>query len=254
MVPRRPWRPALRTLIERRPEGRAWHTATPEPGDHLPFRPSAADLEAARKKTVEDVLRPGLDILFVGINPGLYTAAIGHHFGRPGNRFWPALSASGLLRAPLTAWESERLLESNIGITNVVRRATASADELAKGELVRGARVLTAKILRAKPRIAAFLGLGLYRDAFDRPRAGLGPQEERIGRTSLWVFPNPSGLNAHFQVRDYVRMFRRMGTALRGRARTSGSGEKGQRLPARAAGARSRARCARPPTSRARSP
>lgn len=172
--------------------------------------PTRAELEAARHKTVEDLIRPGLDILFVGINPGLYTAAIGHHFGRPGNRFWPALNASGLLRSPLTPYGSEHLLDSNIGITNIVRRATAAADELEKEELVAGARVLTRKILRYKPRQAAFLGLGLYRDAFERPRAQVGLQEERIGETLLWVFPNPSGLNAHFQVRDYARLFRRL--------------------------------------------
>lgn len=173
-----------------------------------PWKPARADLEAARSRTVRDVIRPGLDVLFVGINPGLYTAAIGRHFGRPGNRFWPALNASGLLKAPLTPWESERLLESNVGITNVVGRATAAADELTREELRAGARVLTRKILRHGPRQAAFLGLGLYRDAFDRPRAKVGLQAETIGRTRLWVFPNPSGLNARFQVPDYARLFR----------------------------------------------
>lgn len=172
--------------------------------------PTRAELEAARNKTVKDVIRPGLDILFVGINPGLYTAAIGHHFGRPGNRFWPALNASGLLREPLTPFVSERLLDSNLGITNIVRRATAMASELTREELRAGARALTRKILRYKPRQAAFLGLGLYRDAFDRPDARVGLQEEKIGDTLLWVFPNPSGLNAHFQVPDYARMFRQM--------------------------------------------
>ena len=179
------------------------------------WRPTRAQLEAARGKTVPDIIRPDLDILLVGINPGLYTAAIGHHFGRPGNRFWPSLSGSGLLREPLTAWESERLLESNIGITNVVRRATAAADELSKEELRRGARVLRAKILRHRPKVAAFLGLGLYRDSFERPKAKLGLQEEKIGETLLYVLPNPSGLNAHFQVPDYVRLFRDVGRLVR---------------------------------------
>ncbi len=176
---------------------------------HLPaWRPTRADLEAARTKTVKDVIRPGLDVLFVGINPGLYTAAIGHHFGRPGNRFWPALNASGLLRDPLTPYDSGKLLESNLGITNIVERTTALASELSTEELRLGARKLERKILRYKPRQAAFLGLGLYRDAFDRPQAQIGLQRERIGRTRLWVFPNPSGLNAHFQVPDYARFFR----------------------------------------------
>lgn len=172
--------------------------------------PTRPELEAARGKTVKDIIRPGLDILFVGINPGLYTAAIGHHFGRPGNRFWPALNASGLLRSPLTPYESERLLESDIGITNIVSRATALASELNREELRLGAGRLERKILRYKPRQAAFLGLGLYRDAFDRPDARVGLQKETIGRTKLWVFPNPSGLNAHFQVPDYARMFRKL--------------------------------------------
>jgi TDG/mug DNA glycosylase family protein len=177
-----------------------------------PRKPTKAELEAARGKTVKDVIRPGLDILFVGINPGLYTAAIGHHFGRPGNRFWPALNASGLLRAPLGPYESERLLESNIGITNIVKRATPAADELSREELRAGAKILEKKILRYKPKRAVYLGLGLYRDAYDRPRAQVGLQEDKIGETLLWVLPNPSGLNAHFQVPDYARMFRRLKT------------------------------------------
>jgi double-stranded uracil-DNA glycosylase len=172
------------------------------------LRPTRADLEAARKKTVKDVIRPGLDVLFVGINPGLYTAAIGHHFGRPGNRFWPALNASGLLKSPLTPFESERMLESNVGITNIVSRATVAADELTREELRAGGRRVAKKILRYKPRQAAFLGLGLYRVAFDKPDVEVGLQKETIGKTKLWVFPNPSGLNAHFQVPDYARLFR----------------------------------------------
>ncbi len=183
------------------------------PGHPSPARPkppTRAELEAARRKTVKDVIRGGLDVLFIGINPGLYTAAIGHHFGRPGNRFWPALNLSGLLRRPLTPYDSERLLESNLGITNIVSRATARADELSREELRRGAEILKRKILRFKPRQAAFLGLGLYRDAFDRPRAGVGLQRETIGATKLWVFPNPSGLNAHWHIPDYARMFRRL--------------------------------------------
>jgi TDG/mug DNA glycosylase family protein len=174
-------------------------------------RPTKEELEAARGKTVKDVIRPGLDVLFVGINPGLYTAAIGHHFGRPGNRFWPSLNASGLLRTgPLTPFQSTRLLESDFGITNIVDRATAAASELTREELRRGGERLRRKLLRYKPKKAAFLGLMLYRDAFDRPEARVGLQREKIGATELWVFPNPSGLNAHFQVPDYARLFRKM--------------------------------------------
>lgn len=178
--------------------------------DPVRRRPTRAELEAARSKTVPDVIRPGLDVLFVGINPGLYTAAIGHHFGRPGNRFWPSLNASGLLREPLTPYDSFKLLDSNLGMTNIVSRATPVASELTREELEAGAKILVKKILRYRPKRAAFLGLGLYRDAFRRPHAQVGLQAETIGKTELWVFPNPSGLNAHFQVPDYARMFRRL--------------------------------------------
>lgn len=177
------------------------------------WRPTRADLKAARARTVRDVIAPGLRILFVGINPGLYTAAIGHHFGRPGNRFWPSLCRAGLVGPGTDAWESARLVGWGLGITNIVDRATARADELDPSELRAGARRLTRKILRYKPRVAAFLGLGLYRVAFACPKATLGPQPERVGDTLLWVLPNPSGLNAHFQVPDYARLFRRLGRA-----------------------------------------
>lgn len=179
------------------------------------WKPTRAELEAARSKTVRDVIAPGLDILFVGINPGLYTAAIGRHFGRPGNRFWPSLCRAGLVPPGTDAWQSSRLPEFGLGITNVVDRATATADELEPGELRAGARRLERKIRRYRPRTAAFLGLGLYRVAFERPKAALGPQAERIGETTLWVLPNPSGLNAHFQVPDYARLFRRLARGAR---------------------------------------
>jgi double-stranded uracil-DNA glycosylase len=175
-----------------------------------PPRPTRADLEAARSKTIRDVLAPRLDILFVGINPGLYTAAIGHHFGRPGNRFWPSLFASGLVDRRLTPYESDRLFDYRLGITNLVERATAREDELTLEEYVSGEKTVRRKILRYKPRIAAFLGLGLYRTAFGRAHARVGLQVEKIGSTHLWVLPNPSGLNAHYQLKDYARMFRRM--------------------------------------------
>lgn len=173
-------------------------------------RPTKKELEDARTKTVKDIIAPGLNVLFVGINPGLYTAAIGHHFGRPGNRFWPALFASGLISRRLTAYDSAELLKSNIGITNLVGRATAREDELTQEEYRRGAKRLQKKILRYTPKAVAFLGLGLYRIGFDRPKAAIGIQEEKIGDSLLWVFPNPSGLNAHFQLKDYARLFRQL--------------------------------------------
>lgn len=174
---------------------------------HEPPRPTRAELEAARAKTVRDVIAPGLRVLFCGINPGLYTAAIGHHFGRPGNRFWPALHAAGITPRLFSPYEERELLALGYGITNLVARATARADELTADELARGARRLRAKAGRYAPRCVAVLGVTAYRQAFGQPRAGLGRQPERLGPSVVWVLPNPSGLNAHFQVADLGRLF-----------------------------------------------
>jgi TDG/mug DNA glycosylase family protein len=174
-------------------------------------RPSPAELLAARGKTVPDVIVPDLAVLFVGINPGLYTAAIGHHFGRPGNRFWPALLAGRFTDHLLSPYDERDLLTLGCGITNVVAHATASADDLTRAELVEGGRRLAAKARRYRPRMLAFLGIGAYRTAFGRPRAVLGPQPESIGPARVWIMPNPSGLNAHYQAPELARMF----TALR---------------------------------------
>ena len=173
-------------------------------------RPSRADLLAARDKTVPDVIAAGLAVLFVGINPGLYTAAIGHHFGRPGNRFWPALHAGGFTPRLFSPYEERELLPLGYGITNVVARATATADELTQAELMEGGRRLAAKARRYRPRILAFLGIGAYRVAFARPRATPGPQPETIGPSRVWILPNPSGLNAHYQAADLARLFREL--------------------------------------------
>lgn len=173
-------------------------------------RPTRADLEAAREKVVPDVIRPGLAVLFCGINPGLYTAAVGHHFGRPGNRFWPALRDSGFtprLFHPSEQWE---LLDLGYGITNVVVRATATADELTRDELTRGGESLREKVRRYRPAWLAVLGIGAYRAAFARPRAIMGEQPDGIGDTRVWVLPNPSGLNAHFQAADLAVMFQQL--------------------------------------------
>jgi TDG/mug DNA glycosylase family protein len=153
------------------------------------------------------VIAAGLAVLFVGINPGLYTAAIGHHFGRPGNRFWPALHAGGFTPRLFSPFEEHALLPLGYGITNVVARATASADELTPAELTQGGRRLAAKARRYRPRILAFLGIGAYRVAFTHPRATLGPQSEAIGPSRVWILPNPSGLNAHYQAPDLARLF-----------------------------------------------
>lgn len=161
-------------------------------------------------------------MLFCGINPGLTSAATGHHFARPGNRFWPALHEAGFTSRRLAPAEQRLLLERGIGITNLVARATASAAELSAAELARGRRRLEAKVRRLAPRVVAVLGIGAYRTAFARPRAGLGPQPERLAGAALWVLPNPSGLNAHYTLRDLAALFRALagsGDVLRSEAR-----------------------------------
>lgn len=172
-----------------------------------PWKPTKEQLLAAESKTVRDVIAPDLRVLFCGINPGLYTAAVGHHFARPGNRFWPALYAAGFTDRFLSPFEERELLKSGYGITNVVPRATNSADLLTTDEIVNGGKRLRAKVLRYQPRILAVLGLGAYRVAFAQPKAVVGPQEEWIGGTMLWVLPNPSGLNANYQPQDLARLF-----------------------------------------------
>src|SRR5881394_3756442 len=123
-----------------------------------PWKPTKEQILAATNKTVPDILRPNLDVLFVGINPGLYSGAVGHHFARPGNRFWPALAASGFTPRVFSPFEEGELLSYGLGITNIVARTTASADELARDELVKGAARLTAKVRRYRPRVVAVLG------------------------------------------------------------------------------------------------
>ena len=159
---------------------------------------------------MRDVIAPDLRVLFCGINPGLYTAAVDHHFARPGNRFWPALFAGGFTDRVLSPFEERELLKSGYGITNVVPRATASADALTKDEIVAGGERLRAKVLRYRPRILAVLGVGAYRTAFNQPKAVVGRQGERIGNTMLWVLPNPSGLNANYQAAALARLFREL--------------------------------------------
>ena len=175
-----------------------------------PWKPTKEQLLAATEKTVRDVIAPDLRVLFCGINPGLYTAAVGHHFARPGNRFWPALYAAGFTDRLLSPFAERELLKSGYGITNVVARATATADLLTKDEIVAGGVKLRAKVLRYRPRVLALLGLGAYRMAFNSPKASVGRQEDRIGDTVLWVLPNPSGLNANYQAADLARLFREL--------------------------------------------
>ena len=157
------------------------------------------------------MIAPGLRVLFVGINPGLYSGAVGHHFARPGNRFWRVLHAAGFTERLLSPFEERELLSMGLGITNLVARATASAAELAPDELVRGARRLVAKVRRRGPAVVAFLGVGAYRTALRRPAAVVGLQPGTSGNAKVWVLPNPSGLNAHYQLPALTRLF----TALR---------------------------------------
>jgi TDG/mug DNA glycosylase family protein len=171
-------------------------------------RPDRAALEAARSKRLRDVIAPGLPVLFCGINPGLYSAATGNHFARPGNRFWPALFASGFTPRLLHPSEKHEALRLGFGLTNLVGRATASADELSPSEFVAGRRRLAAKVRRYRPRIVAFLGLGAYRHAFGRPEATLGPQPEPFEGAAVWVLPSPSGLNANYPMPALVQHLR----------------------------------------------
>jgi double-stranded uracil-DNA glycosylase len=181
--------------------------------------PSKAELEAARGRTIPDVLGPGLDVVFVGINPGLWSGAVGHHFARPGNRFWKALHGSGFTDRILSPLEDASLLERNLGVTNLVARTTATAVELSAEELRLGAVRLGGRLEPLRPRFVAVLGIGAYRTGFGLPRATLGPQEEDLGGARLWVLPNPSGLNAHYQLPELIRLF----AELRAWLRTSGA-------------------------------
>ena len=178
---------------------------------------SRTELEAARSLVVPDLLPgkgdPPLRVLFCGINPGLVTAITGHHFGRPGNRFWPALHGAGFTPRLLSPAEQDELRGLGLGITNVVARTTARADELSDGELRAGGERLRALVERTRPRWLAIAGVGAYRTAFARPKAAIGPQEERLGETRVWVLPNPSGLNAHWQLPAMIEEYARLRVA-----------------------------------------
>lgn len=171
------------------------------------WKPTAEQLAAAHRKRVPDLIAPQLKVLFCGINPGLYSAAVKHHFGRPGNRFWPTLHAAGFTDRVLSPFEERELLERGYGITNIVARATATADELTSDELVAGARRLRQKILQYKPATIAMLGITAFRIGFGQKKAKIGRQEETIGDTQVWILPNPSGLNAHYQLADLARLY-----------------------------------------------
>lgn len=165
---------------------------------------------AAQGRGLPDVIAPGLKVLFCGINPGLYTAAVQHHFARPGNRFWPALHAAGFTPRRLYPQEEREMLALGYGLTNIVNCATATAAELTPQELKAGGRILEAKARRFRPAFVAILGISAYREAFGRPRAPLGLQAETLGPARIWLLPSPSGLNAHYQPGQLVERLREL--------------------------------------------
>ena len=163
-------------------------------------RPTRAEIAECVGKRVPDVLGPGLKVLFCGINPSLYSAAVGHHFARPGNRFWKALHAAGFTERLLRPEEDELLPSLGLGLTNVVDRATAPADEVPRASYAPGFRALERKVHEHRPLYVAFLGLTAYGLLRGKTKVQIGLQEERFGGSRVWALPNPSGLNAHYQV------------------------------------------------------
>ena len=172
-----------------------------------PIKPTKEDIADAVNRTVEDLIGPDLKVLFCGINPGIYSGATGLHFARPGNRFWRVLHLAGFTTRLLDPSEEHELLADGYGITCFVERTTARADELSRGEFELGGKRLVDKILRYKPRVLAVVGIGAYRAAFNNKKALVGPQDETIGNTRVWLLPNPSGLNAHYQLPEMVNLF-----------------------------------------------
>lgn len=177
-------------------------------------RPSRAALAAAEGRDVPDLIAPDLRVLFCGINPSLYSAAVGHHFARPGNRFWPTLYRAGFTDRLLQPREERELLARGVGITNVCSNASASADSLSLDDYRRGSLRLRRKLRRYRPRAVAFLGLGAYRIAAREPKAVVGPQPRDFAGILAWALPNPSGLNAHYQLDALVECYRALADAV----------------------------------------
>ncbi|EYF03234.1 G/U mismatch-specific DNA glycosylase [Chondromyces apiculatus] len=177
-------------------------------------RPTAAEIAAAHGRTIPDRIAKGLQVLFCGINPSLYSAAVSHHFARPGNRFWPALHAGGFTPRRFTPDEDLLLPSLGYGLTNVASPATATADELTPDQLREGGVILRRKLRRYAPRVLAVLGVGAYRVAFAKPRALMGRQPEPLEGVTVWILPNPSGLNAHYQPADLAARFAELKDAL----------------------------------------
>ncbi len=173
-------------------------------------KPTPQELLEAKNQTMPDILAPNLKVVFCGINPSVYSVVVGHHFARPGNRFWPALFASGFTPTRFHPTQDRQLLELGLGITNVVARSSVAAAEVTREEFDVGGRILRGKMEHLRPQVLAVLGIGAYRVAFKAPKATLGLQAETIGDTKIWVLPNPSGLNAHYHPPDLARLFREL--------------------------------------------
>lgn len=183
------------------------------------MRPAPDDLAAAYGRSIPDLVGPGLKLLIVGINPGLWSGATGAPFARPGNRFWPALFEAGITDRLIDATEGlapadvDYLLARGLGISNLVRRATARADELTREELRDGVARVEQLVAEHRPAVVAVAGITAYRTAFRQPRAAVGLQPERLGGAELWVVPNPSGLNAHETVASLAAAYGEVATS-----------------------------------------
>ena len=182
----------------------------------IPAKPTRAELQAAYGTTVPDLVRPGLAVLLCGINPSLTSGALGLHFATPGNRLWPALHAAGWTDRRLLPHETGALLDAGIGVTNLVPRATARADELTDEELRAGLPRLEALAERVRPGVVAFLGLSAYRVATGERKAAVGPLDRTIGGARAWLLPNPSGLNASWQLPRLAEAYAELRRAARG--------------------------------------
>ena len=178
------------------------------------IKPTKEQLRDAVGALVSDIIGPNLQVLFCGINPSVYSAVVGHHFARPGNRFWPALHTGGFTPALMKPENDGQLLELGLGVTNVATRATVAAADLTNDELRADSLLLVEKVEIYKPQWLAILGIGAYRVAFDEPKAQIGPQDRVIGETKIWVLPNPSGLNAHYTPTQLAVKFRELHEAM----------------------------------------
>jgi TDG/mug DNA glycosylase family protein len=170
-------------------------------------KPTKAEVQAAYGKTVPDIIAPNLSVLFCGINPSIYSAAVGHHFARPGNRLWKTLHTAGFTPHLFHPSEDRDLLTLGLGMTNIGDRATARADELSNEELLEGRKNLEQKVSHYRPKVLAILGISAYRTAFHQPKAGMGRQPHSFHDAVLWVLPNPSGLNAHYQIDSLAEVY-----------------------------------------------